>query len=240
MLLKRTFVFLFLFSFLNVLHAQTANDIILRYIEYIGGEKKWYAVKTIVTTGTYDYGGIVFPFTSYSKAPDLYKYIVTSNGKYFAQAFDGNEGWKIDGFKNETQKTMLTGKAATAMMNEADVELESPLIDYKKKGSRITSEGQDTVDAQTCFKLKFIRNNGDTERYFFNTKNFELVKKQMISKNDELDGSMIDIFYSDYREVNGIKIPFKAVTKAGDQTILTITVDKVILNEPVSSDEFKP
>ena len=90
-------------------------------------------MKTIIDSGTYDYGGIVFPFISYSKAPDLYKYVVSSNGKSFVQAFDGNEGWKIDGFKNETKKTILTGKAATAMANEADVELESPLINYKRK-----------------------------------------------------------------------------------------------------------
>ena len=93
---------------------------------------------------------------------------------------------------------------------------------------------------QLCFKVKFIRNNGDTEHYFFSTKNFELVKKQMISKNEELNGSMIDIFYSDYREINGINIPYKAVSKAGDQTILTITIDKVILNKPVAEDWFKP
>src|SRR5262249_36960107 len=140
--------------------------IISKYVQFIGGEQKWASVKTIVTSGTYDYGGIVFPFKSYSKAPSLYKYIVTSNGKSFMQAFDGNEGWKIDGFKNETQKKILTGKSAAAMANEADVELESPLINYRKKGNSAILEGQDSVGNQACFKIRFIRNTGDTERYF--------------------------------------------------------------------------
>jgi len=240
MLFKKTLLFLSLVSTLNKLHAQTVDDIISKYVQSIGGEHKWNMIKTIVTSGTYDYGGIVFPFTSYSKAPNLYKYIVTSNGKYFAQAFDGTEGWKIDGFKNETKKTIFTGKKATAMANESDVELESPLINYKKKGHNAVLEGQDTVQQQVCFKVKFIRNNGDTERYFFSMKNFELLKKEMISRNEELDNGMINIFYSDYREINGIRIPFKSVSKAGDQTILTVTVEKVNMNEPVSDDEFKP
>jgi hypothetical protein len=240
MFYKKTVIFLFVVSCLGSLHAQTVDEIISKYVQYIGGEQQWSTIKTIITSGTYDYGGIVFPFTSYSKAPDLYKYIVTSNGKSFQQAFDGSNGWKIDGFKNETKKTVLTGKAATAMANEADVELESPLINYKTKGHSAMLEGTDTVNEQVCFRVRFIRNNGDTERYFFSTENFELVKKQAVSKNEELDSSLIDIFYSDYREVNGIKMPFKSVTKAGEQTILTIIIEKVDFDEPVSDDEFKP
>ena len=240
MLFKNILIFLCTVAFMSGVDAQTADEIISKYVQYIGGVQNWSTVKTIVTSGTYNYSGVVFPFTSYSKAPNLYKYIVTSNGKSFEQAFDGKEGWKIDGFKDEAQKKILTGRAATAMMNEADVELESALIDYNKKGSNAVAEGLDSVNQQPCFKIKFTRNNSDTERYFFSTKNFELLKKQTVSKNEELDNSLIDIFYSDYREVDGIKMPFKTTTKVGDQTILVIVIEKANLNEPVSDDAFKP
>ena len=85
-----------------VVRAQTADEIIRHYIDFIGGEKKWKNVHAIITLGEYDYGGIKFPFTAYSKAPASYKFIVPLNGKYYAQAFDGKQCWKIDGFKNET------------------------------------------------------------------------------------------------------------------------------------------
>ena len=126
------------------------------------------------------------------------------------------------------------------MANEADVDIESALIDYKKKGHTAIVEGQDTVGHQQCLKIKFITDNGDTSRYFFSIANFELLKKQSVSKNEELDSSLVDIFYSDYREINGIKIAYNTVCKVGDQTILTITFDNVIFNEPLSEDEFKP
>jgi hypothetical protein len=222
------------------LHAQKTDEIISKYILFIGGEEKWKAIKTIILSGTYNYGGMEFSFTSYSKAPDLYKYIVPSGGKYFAQAFDGEKGWKIDGFKNESTKTILTGKAARAMANEADVELENPFIEYQKKGNKVTLEGTDSVEGQLCFKLKLVRNDGDTETYFFDAANYNLVKKRAISKNVELDSSVVDIFYSDYRPVEGIKMPFKSVEKVNDQTILTVTVDKVDLNTDIRDSEFKP
>ena len=240
MVLKNLFISLLLLSFLNSGRGQTADGVISKYIEHIGGKQKWSTIKTMVISGNYNYGGMVFPFKSFSKAPNRYKYIVTSNGKSFEQAFDGVEGWKIDGFKNETKKTILTGKSATAMANEADVDIQSPLINYKLKGHTAILEGHDTVDSQQCFKIKVITNNGDTDRYFFSADNFELLKKQSISKNEELDSSLVDIFYSDYREINGIRIAYNTVCKVGDQTILTITFDNVTFNEPISDDEFKP
>jgi hypothetical protein len=237
---KKISFFLLFFCFSLVSNAQTVDEIIAKYIAFTGGEKQWRTIKTMITSGTYNYGGLEFPFISYSKAPDLYKYIVQSNGKYFAQAFDGKEGWKIDGFKNETKKTILTGRPALAMANESDVELESPFINYQKKGYQAIDEGKDTVDGKICFKMKFIRNNADTETYFFNTDNFALVKKQALSKNAELNNSMLDTFYSDYQTVQGLKIPFKSVSKIKEQTILTITIEKVELNVPVQGNVFKP
>jgi len=50
---------------------------------------------------------------------------VTFKGKYYAQGFDGHDGWKIDVFNGETAPTSLTGKAGRAMANECDVELEN-------------------------------------------------------------------------------------------------------------------
>jgi len=240
MVFKNIFTSLLLLSFLNSGRGQTADELISKYIQHIGGVQKWSTIKTMVISGNYNYGGMVFPFKSFSKAPNLYKYIVTSNGKSFEQAFDGVEGWKIDGFKNETKKTILTGKSASAMANETDVDIESPLVNYRLKGYTAIVEGQDTVGHQQCFKIKFITKNGDTGRYFFSAANFELLKKQSISKNEELDSSVVDIFYSDYREINGIRIAYNTVCKVGDQTILTITFDNVIFNEPLSDDEFKP
>ena len=239
MLFKKSFFFLFIFIYSFNVKAQTVDEIISKYIEFTGGEQQWKTVQTITTTGTYNYGGIEFPFTVYSKAPNLYKFVVPYNGKYYEQAFNGKQGWKIDAFKNETKRTVLTGKPALAMANEADVELESPFISYQKKGHQAILEGRDSVDSVPCFKIKFIRSSGDTETYFFNSNTFELIKKQAISKNAEMHNALLDIYYSDYHKVNGVNIPFKIISKSGEQTILTITTQKAEINIPISDSEFQ-
>ena len=240
MLFKKIGFMLFLSAASVALKAQSVETVIANYISFTGGEKQWRKINSIVSSGTYNYGGVEFPFESYSKAPDLYKYIVSSNGKFFSQAFDGKQGWKIDGFKGETTKTIFNGKEARAMANEADVELQSVFINYKEKGYTAMLEGKDSVGSSLCYKVKLIDNNNDTSTYFFSTNDFSLLKKQAVSKNEELDKSVLDTYYSDYTTIEGIKFPFKMISKVGDQTILTITVKKLQLNEAIQGSIFKP
>ncbi len=221
-------------------NGQNIDQVISGYVKFIGGEKNWSKIKTITTSGEYNYGGAAFPFTTLSKAPNQYKFIVPFNGKHYTQSFDGTKGWKIDAFKGETQPTLLSGKPAMALANEADVELEDALINYKAKGHQAALEGNETIEGKDCLKVNFIRKTGEIETYFFDVKNYSLVMKRATSKNIELEASLLSTSYSDYRDVEGIKIPFKAISKANGQTILTITIDKVELNKPIADSEFQP
>src|SRR5687768_6696361 len=157
------FLLLLLFPFF--LSAQQVDDVVKKYVAFIGGKKGWHKVKTLKTSGEYNYGGMKFPFTAYAKTPNRYKFVVPFEGRYYAQAFDGKQGWKIDAFKNETSPTLLTGKDALSMANEADVELQNIFIDYKRKGHVATLDGKDTLDGKHCIRVKFVRANGDIETY---------------------------------------------------------------------------
>jgi hypothetical protein len=220
--------------------AQTGDDVIKKYIDFAGGEKKWKKVKSMITRGEYDYGGVVFPFTSYAKAPDRYKFVVPFNGKYYAQAYDGSSGWKIDAFKNETKPTLLEGKRALAMANEADVELEIPFINYKAKGHQVKLEGIDTLENKPYYKVSLLKKSGETETYYFDAVTRALYLKTAIAKNEELQNAWLHTYFYEYKEVDGLKIPFKVVSRAGDQTILTIIIKEVLVNPDIGNDEFKP
>ena len=241
MLPKKTLLFfLFIFHLSFCLQAQNADGVIKKYVDFIGGKKNWEKVKTLKTSGKYNYGGIEFPFTAYSKAPNHYKFIVPLEGKYYAQAFDGEKGWKIDAFKNETAPTMLTGKVAQSMANEADVELQTAFIDHKRKGYGVTLEGKDTLDGKNCTVIKLVRKDGEAEKYYFDELTHALVMKVSPSKNAELQGTILNTFYSDYRDVNGIKIPFKSLSKSNDQLILEVTIEKAEVNVTIDDKEFQP
>jgi len=240
MKLRKAILLLLLLPCSWAMQAQSVDQVIKKYVKFIGGKGHWRKVKTIVASGVYDYGGIQFPFTSYAKAPNRYKFVVPQNGKQYVQGFDGTKGWKMDGFKNETAPTVSTGRAAMAMANEADIELEDALIDWREKGHRAVLLGKDTVQGKACFKVKLIRKNGDTETCYFEDQRFALVMKKAVSKNEEMGGVLLDTFFSDYRDINGIRIPFKTVHESNGQMILTVTIDKVVTNGPIGDKDFQP
>ena len=233
---SRLLIILLLFA-LTTGHAQTPPQIIQKYLTFLGGEQRLKAIHSRIDSGTYNYGGIEFPFVSYAKAPDRYKYIVSFKGKYFAQAFDGTDGWKIDVFKGEKNKTILHGKPALAMANEADVRLESSFIDYQTKGWLATLIATDTIDQRICYRIS-MQSASDTAMYDFDRSTGELVKKTAVSKNAELNNSVLDTYFTDYTEVQGVKISFKTVHKIKDQTVLTVTIKKCDLNGPVPDSIF--
>jgi hypothetical protein len=218
--------------------AQSVDDIVAGYVGYIGGARNWKKVKSMKTEGTYDYGGMIFPFHTMAVAPDKYKFVVPLDGKYFAQGFDGNTGWQIDGFKNETVATPLSGKRARAMANEARVEIEDPLISYKAKGHTVTLAGRADCRGIPCFELLVVMDNGEQERWHINEKDYSLVMIQAPSKNTEMGGSTMQIYFSDYRMVDRVRLPFHAVCEIEGQVILTIKTDTIILNEPIAQGEF--
>ncbi len=220
--------------------AQTVETIVGNYIAFTGGRDAWKNVKTMITSGEYNYGGMPFPFTTYAKAPDHYKLIVPFNGKYYAQGFDGSKGWKIDAFKNETTPTWMTGKDARAMANEADVVLENVFIDYTSKGHQVSLIGKDTAMGKPCYVIELVRADHERERYYFDESTYALLMKAAPSKNAELKAAPLKIFYSDYRVLQGIKMPFKTVCESEGQTILVITVAEASINKPVNDKEFQP
>lgn len=234
----RIFLALLFFSTLGA-KSQTADEIINRYIQFIGGAQNWESIKTITTAGNYNYGGVAFPYVAWSKAPNLYLYVVTFNGKSFSQAYNGQVGWRIDGFKNEKTKTILKDKQATALANEADVELESIFINYRQKGYTVELLGSDSVNSRPCHKIRLLA-KGDTTVYYFDQTDFSLLEKQAASKNSEMDKAPMDIFYSDYQLTGKIKLPHKINCTTAGQRILLITVDSVKLNDPIPDSLFQP
>jgi hypothetical protein len=233
----RLIIFLLSFACLQVSAQPKPAKVIHAYLNFLGGEQRLKAIHSRIDSGTYNYGGIEFPFVSYAKAPDQYKYIVSFKGKYFAQAFDGTDGWKIDVFKGEKNKTILHGKSALAMANEADVHLETTFIDYQKKGWLATLIATDTIDQRICYRIS-MQSASDTAMFDFDRSTGELVKKTAISKNAELNNAVLDTYFTDYTEVQGVKIPFKTVHKIKDQTILTVTIKKSDLNQTVPDEIF--
>ncbi|TAK59054.1 MAG: hypothetical protein EPO24_08200, partial [Bacteroidetes bacterium] len=95
--MKRKIAFSILVSLLALsLQAQTADEIIEKYINKVGGIKKIQSVKTLVRSGKFiGGGGFEAGVRQENKRPNLVRGEFSIQGMVGINAYDGATGWKI-------------------------------------------------------------------------------------------------------------------------------------------------
>lgn len=222
----------------------TAEEIIEKYLQNIGGKDKLRALKSIKMTAKGKQGQMEFPGTVIQTAKGQQKTSFIFQGKEIVQpAFDGTTGWNTNFMTMKAEK-METEDAENMKREAAD--FPDAFLDYDKKGYKISLEGKEKVEGTECFKIKLTKKpmlvEGKEEEnvvyYFFDTENFVPLVIRNIAKKGQMKGASIDVVLSDYQEVNGIYFPFSISQKFNGQVGFTMAIEKVELNVTVDDKEF--
>ncbi len=230
--------------FAMVAQAQTAEEIIEKYLKAIGGKEKIAALKSVKMTGKGKQGPMEFPLVAIQAEGGKQKNSVTFQGKEIVQpAFDGNTGWSTNFMTMKAEK-METEDAENKKREGAD--FPETFLDYAKKGYKIALEGKEKVEGTECFKVKLTKKtmliDGKEEEnvvyYFFDTENFVPLVSQTTGKKGQEKGVKFETVYSDYQEVNGLYFPFSISQKANGEVRFTMVIEKVELNVAVDDKIF--
>jgi photosynthetic reaction center cytochrome c subunit len=208
----------------------TADQLLTKYIDAIGGAAAVAKITTRVEKGNTIVGENKTPIDLYMKAPNM-RYSVThgQNGDSIT-AFDGTAGWQGGG--RGGPRAMAPIDSMSAMVDAA--------IAFPT--------GVKSLFAQTRVRTDKI---GDKEYYvlsgrgpgtpaqvrlYFDEQTGLLTR--VIRLNDAGLGNMpVQVDYADYRDADGIKIPFRW-TLSRPQNRFTIQVDSVQQNVPVDDSKF--
>src|ERR1043165_6431889 len=88
----------------------TAEDIVARYIQRVGGMSKIQAVKTLRRTGKFiGGGGFEAEVVQENKRPEMVRQEFIIQGMAGINAYDGKSGWKIDPFGGKKDPGGLRG-----------------------------------------------------------------------------------------------------------------------------------
>lgn len=201
----------------------TVSSIADKYINAIGGEKKLTEVKSLAISSVAEVQGM--QLESITKVQEGY---LLSEQKMMGSTISKQVVTPKEAFvMAQGQKIEMKGEELKALQAEA-----TPFSELKLKQNKdAVVSGTETVNGKQAVGIKV----GKTVSYY----DVESGLKVSSVTSQEQGGQVMSITttYDDYKEVKGIKIPYKQVMNVGVE-IINIVKD-VKINEGVSEADFK-
>ena len=218
--------------------AQTADEIIAKYIKTVGGMDKIQAIKTLRRTGKFNGGGgFEAAIVEENKRPNLVRQEFSLQGMTGVNAYDGKTGWKIEPWQGKKDAEPLGEEEMKQILEAAD--FDGPLINYQQKGIKVEFLGTEQVEGTDAFKLKLTLANGDVRYYYMDTDYYVPIKidtKRIILGAEREYETLL----GDYKEVNGWYLPHSIETgPKGSPSRQNVTYEKIEANAPVDDSRFR-
>jgi hypothetical protein len=148
------------------------------------------------------------------------------------QRFDGSTGYVLDTLQGNRD---ITGNQLDNMRNSA---FPHTFLAYKELGTKVTLTGKEKVGDRDAYLVIFEPPSGSTIRQFIDAETFMPFRFMLKTTVPQLGVDVEEtVTFSDYREVDGIKVPFRLQSTSSIQTF-TVDVAKVAHNVPVDDKLF--
>lgn len=218
--------------------AQTAEEIITKYIKAVGGMAKIKAVTTLVRTGKFTGGGgFEAVLRLENKRPDKVREEFSLQAMTGVNAYDGKNGWKIEPWSGKKDPESMGEDEMKSIIDDAD--FDGHLVNYKEKGHKVKYLGMEPVEGTDAYKLEVTLANGDTYCYYMDTDYYVPIKMSIkrIVRGAEQE---FEMSLGDYKEVNGWYLPFSIETYTkGAQERAKTTFEKIEANVAIPDARFE-
>jgi outer membrane lipoprotein-sorting protein len=218
----------------------TAEQIADRNATARGGLATWRAVGSMKLSGQMDAGGtpaVRLPFEMSLKRPHKSRLELHVTDQTAVQVYDGQQGWKVRPYLNRDDVEAYSPQEAQSAADDAD--LDGPLIDHARKGTRIELAGTDTVEGRKAYRLRLTRADGLQANLWIDTTTFLDVKIDGEPRRLDNKVHKVAVFYRDFKTVDGLKIPMTLETVVeGVRQTRKISFQAVTVNPPLAEALF--
>jgi hypothetical protein len=201
------------------------------YISTIGGAEALEKITSRVQKGTLTaFGGQHFPVDVYSKAPDKRVSVMHLSNGDSVTAFDGKQGWlSVPG-----RVHMMSAAENAAARIDADLYFP---VRVKTLYEKFRVDAGEKIDGHDTY-LVLGRSEGQPPLRLYFDKDSGLLLRLVRYAETPLGRNPTQIDYADYREANGLKVPFRwTLSRPGNQ--FTIQVEQLQQNVPVDDAKIR-
>lgn len=221
----------------GVASAQTADQIIEKHLAALGGREALGKLTSRRSTGTITIttpnGNLLGPCEIDAKAPNKSRAYMQLDASALGipdklvveQKFDGVVGWSLNSLQGDAE---ITGSRLQNLGNNV---FPSPLLNYKTAGTTVELLPKQQIGGKDALVIRATPKAGSAVVLFFDAETYLLVRTVTTFNDAQMGGEVEQTAeLSDYRVVDGVKVPFHIVnssaTPTGTQTG-TITLTKV-------------
>jgi hypothetical protein len=211
----------------------STDEVFEKYFKALGGRERLARLTSFVATGTYtgfNTGGADVPVEIYARAPDQRTQIIHMDIGDGVKTYDGHNAWVAEEWRPVPLVTLTGGNFAGARL-EAIMSFPAAI----QKAFSQWQVGGTVIDDRPIQILQGT-NTGETPANLYFDESGLLVR--LVRWNKTTVGTVpIQIDYSDYREVAGVKMPFRTVVTWTDGQN-TFALKDVRPNIPIDAAKF--
>jgi len=210
--------------------APTADQILEKYVAAVGGAEALHKISSRVSKGNISVGGHDTPIEVFAKAPDKRMSVTHMASGDSITAFDGQGGWL--GSTGRPARDM-SGQEAEAARLDADFYFATHIKEIFT-GFRVGHP--DKIGDRPAYALNCLREGQPPVRLYFGQSSGLLVR-QVRYTDTPVGRNPTQIDYADYREVDGVKVPFRwSLARVNGR--FTIQIQEAKQNVPIDDAKF--
>lgn len=208
----------------------TVEKVIENYINAMGGKEKLLSVEDRTTEMEGKIQNFDIKYIGYQKAPNKLLQIVSAMGFEQKILFDGEKGFQITPMGEEE----ITGETLETLSYESRFDF---IINYSEFNVTASLTGIETINGKDAYRVEFVSSSGAKWQNYFDVESGLKIREQKnITTPQGVFTQVNDL--SDYREVEGIKYPFKIKQTVGPQMI-ELNVISLKINSGIEDVVFK-
>lgn len=210
------------------------DTVLQKYVEAIGGKDAQLKLTTRVIKGKVDLAGVSRggKMESFTKAPNKSLTVMdVAPVGLIKQGFDGRTGWY---FSKTTGTRNMTGAELAALAADADF-----YRDLKLKELYATTKliGKTKSGFRELYVVQAVPRGGAAEYFYFDVESGLLFRRDT-ARQTSAGMVRAEIYYGDWREVDGIRLPFN-ITQSMGKVSFDFTIEEVKHNVPLEEVVFR-